>query len=193
MLERESWNDGWQVRVSVAGRLQAVRVVPAAFLSMWLGGWVVGERFAGELLLAGLRDRFAPGQFLQSLPQPHSSMPVPALAFLGVWLAFWTMGGVFAISTLVAVLFGSPVARWNDHELELAIDVGPFSRSRRVELAKLGEMKPGPLNTLVDATGRTGMVIGPFADASEVAQMREWLLEAQHAGVAEPEPIRAVA
>jgi hypothetical protein len=193
MLERESWQDGWQVRISMPGRLQAVRVVPAAFLSMWLGAWVLGEKFAGEMVLATLRDRFAPGQYLQSLPQPHHALPAPALAFLSLWLAFWTVGGVFAMTTLVAVLFGSPVARWNDHELELAIDVGPFTRSRRVALAHVGEMKPGPLCTLVDATGRTGMVIGPFADASEVAQMREWLLEAQHAGASEPEPVRDAA
>ena len=43
MLERDSHEDGWQVRVPMPGRLQMLRLVPAIFLWVWLVGWARGR------------------------------------------------------------------------------------------------------------------------------------------------------
>ena len=193
MLEREPHEDGWQVRIPMTGVAQIVRLLPAAFLALWLCGWATGEYFVGGMLVAGLRDLLAPGMRIDWLPHVRAaSMPAFALVFLGVWVAFWTAGGVFAIGSLVGLLFGVPIVRWNARHVDFVVEVGPFSRRRRVLLADIRGITPGPLGSLMIAGSHRRTPLGPFTDPSDIQQMAAWLEEARTQGAAEPDPMVAI-
>ncbi len=131
-LEREPWEAGWQVRFAARGWL---RLVPAAFLSVWLAGWLFGEVFVGRVLLATSASVFGleppPGLGLGGSPPPPG-MAGFMIAFMAVWLAFWTFGGVMAMRALVLLIVGREEVRWDDARIEAASGFGPFMHVKRV-------------------------------------------------------------
>ena len=138
------------------GAVRLVRLLPAAFLGFWLCGWAMGEYFAGSMLVNALAERLAPGVHVGWLPPVRSTgTPTIVLAFLGVWVTFWTLGGVMAMGSLLELLVGQPILRWNDRHLDVVTQVGPFSRRKRIPLAGVREVTPGPMRTLV-ITGAHG-------------------------------------
>lgn len=132
-LDREPWEGGWQVRRRASGWL---RFIPAAFLTFWLCGWLVGEVFAGGMLFS-----MAAAAFGLELPVGTGSMRgLPAAApgafavaaFLSVWLAFWTFGGLMAMRELLHLVWGRETVRWDSERIETVRSVGPFERVKRV-------------------------------------------------------------
>lgn len=113
MLEREPDGAGWRVTFRARG---LVRYLPAAFLGIWLCGWVVGEYFALGLLAGALRHWFGTALPLGWLPEMRGALPGGGVqvffgAFLAVWLSLWTFGGLAALTQLLQLLFGHEVVR----------------------------------------------------------------------------------
>ena len=186
MLERESFDDGWQVRLPVTGAALRVRFIPAAFLCVWLCGWGFGEYLAGSRLLESLRAIAPPGSWRDQLPHAAGNAPPATLAVLGfltVWLSVWTAGGMIALASVVGLVFGSPVVRWNASTLEFTVQVGPLCRGRSVALAGINRVAQGPFGTLSVSGAHGQLSLGPFADDSDRSQMSAWITEArQQAG-----------
>lgn len=111
------------------------RFFVAAFLSVWLCGWVVGELFALAALVSCAAslldlDLGLPGWFGRNR-ESHTGVVLISL-FLVLWLSFWTLGGVMALRQWLLLL-------WSREELVLATDClvarrwfGPFKRTRRI-------------------------------------------------------------
>lgn len=82
------------------------RFVGAAFLSLWLTFWVVGEVLVVGILIRG------GWSVLAGLPPGEGRAPLETMPALGMgvfllcWLAFWTLGGVLAVREVLRLLFG---------------------------------------------------------------------------------------
>lgn len=111
------------------------RFFVAAFLSVWLCGWAVGELFALAALVSCVAsllnlDLELPGWSGKN-HESHTGAILISL-FLAVWLSFWTLGGVMALRQWLMLL-------WSREQLVLATDclvarrwIGPFKRTRRI-------------------------------------------------------------
>lgn len=94
---------GLEVELKVSG---FGRFGGAAFLSLWMVFWVVGETVVGWILLRGA------WALVTGEPPGAGRAPLdtgPALGvgiFLLAWLAFWTLGGVLTGRELLRRLFG---------------------------------------------------------------------------------------
>ena len=146
MIERENTGDGWQVRLVPTSGQRLVRMLPAAFLCVWLCGWAMGEYFAGGALLSLLAERWAPGLAagLQTrFHAPSGDMALPVIGFLALWVTVWTIGGLAAFGQLVSLLIGVPVLRWSAAGVVLDMQVGPFVTHRRLTWDKAELMLGG--------------------------------------------------
>ncbi|MCP9816552.1 hypothetical protein KBY76_07685 [Synechococcus sp. GreenBA-s] len=110
----------------------AGRYAEAAFLGVWLVGWLLAETIVLGLLGAGARS------LLLGLPLAGSSLPAspgPALAiggFLVVWLSLWTVGGVLALRQLLRCLWAEDRLSLEDGSLSLSRRLGPFRTRQRL-------------------------------------------------------------
>jgi hypothetical protein len=113
------------------------RFFSAAFLALWLCGWLAGESFALWILIKG-------GQAVvtgRSLP-PGADPPSPAGAlaiglFLAVWLSFWTLGGYLASRELLRLLWSEDRIVAGYESLVVRRRLGPFRWSRTVPRSSL--------------------------------------------------------
>lgn len=109
----------------------------AAFLTLWLLFWVVGEAFA-----LGILGR---GAWALVTGQPpgagHAPLEVaPALAtglFLIFWTAFWTLGGVLAGHEWLRLLFGRDRLIARSDGLEIVRSYGLFRSRQRIATSDL--------------------------------------------------------
>lgn len=113
-----------------------VRLLPAAFLLIWLCGWAVGELVVLLILLGPLADplvttlrELLPGPW-PHLPRFSDWPPWPVLAFLAVWFVFWTWGGLGAVWQLLRLLAGSDRFVTRPGGFSLRPGAGPFGRTR---------------------------------------------------------------
>ncbi|HEX4639008.1 MAG TPA: hypothetical protein VH170_05935 [Chthoniobacterales bacterium] len=82
------------------------RFFGAAFLGVWLVGWLAGETFALWMLGAGGWSFFT-GQPPSAGRNPvNLGVAIAGGLFLLFWLSFWTLGGVAAIWEFLRLLFG---------------------------------------------------------------------------------------
>ncbi len=196
-LQPEPWKSGWQVRVRARGWL---RLFPAAFLGVWLCGWLLGEVFAARMLFGIVAPRF--GVELTpslALGMGGSSPPVAAgiTVFLGVWLAFWTFGGLMAMRELLHLIAGEEVVRWNEDGIEALRGVGPFKTTRRVKAEDLKQIRVRAGRVEAD-TRRGRVVIATFGTREDrqalCAALRRALaawLEGERRWIRDGEPFRA--
>ncbi len=106
------------------------RFVSAAFLSVWLTGWALGETFVLGILGLGawsLLTGQPPGTGRAPL---HWEAALPTGLFLLLWLALWTLGGWAAGRELLRIIFGRDAIRAGADALEVEKSYGLF-RSRR--------------------------------------------------------------
>ncbi|WP_216919024.1 hypothetical protein [Synechococcus sp. CCAP 1479/9] len=97
------------------------RFFVAAFLSLWLCGWLAGEVFALWVLWRIL------GAFLVS----GEGAALPAALFLVLWLSLWTFGGAAALREVLRVLWSEDrLTVAADGGLERQVRRGPFRRRR---------------------------------------------------------------
>ncbi|MCP9838101.1 hypothetical protein KBY84_11430 [Cyanobium sp. N.Huapi 1H5] len=96
------------------------RFFVAAFLSLWLCGWLAGEVFALWALWRILGALLTGGEG-----------PLPVALFLLVWLSFWTLGGAAALRELLRALWSEDrLTVAADGEVERQVQRGPFRRRR---------------------------------------------------------------
>lgn len=107
----------------------------AAFISVWLCGWAVGEVFAVVML-------FAP------------ATPLPARAFLLLWLTLWTLGGLVAINGALDAIGGVSSLRVDREALsvqKVAFGV-PLRRSFRVPLGRVRDVRAAGASVIIEHT-----------------------------------------
>jgi hypothetical protein len=117
-----------------ARRVGWVRLVPVAFLSVWLAGWCLGEVFAVRMLLDLVGDGLlGKGGFPRLvLHDPSTWVVFLPLGFIAFWLVGWTAGGLFAILQAAYFAAGWDHVRVTPSGLEIARGVGPFSLRRTI-------------------------------------------------------------
>ncbi|MDM7952625.1 MAG: hypothetical protein QUV07_05335 [Cyanobium sp. CZS 25K] len=99
------------------------RFFVAAFLSLWLCGWLAGEVFALGLLW----------RFLATFPAraPSGQVALPAALFVLVWVSLWTFGGAAALHQLLRALWSEDrLVVGADGRLERQVRLGPFRQRR---------------------------------------------------------------
>ena len=106
------------------------RWLEAAFLSVWLTGWALGEVFVLALLGRGLlalqQGRTLPGQ-------PPSLLAVaPVGLFLLIWLSFWTVGGLAALQQWLRCIWAQDRLTLTSTDLEIRRGLGPWRQRRRL-------------------------------------------------------------
>ena len=179
MLEREPDAAGWRVTFRARG---LARYLPAAFLSVWLCGWVVGEYFALGLLAGALRHWLGASLPLGWLPEMHGTLPSGGVqvffgAFLLLWLSLWTFGGLGALAQLMLLLFGHEVVRV-DGDMLVVERRAPFPLSvSRLNATDIRGFRMRARTVHAD-TRRRAVAITQFSTAEEVteliAQLESW-------------------
>lgn len=124
----------------------------AAFVGLWLCGWVFGLVTAvGQLLFPA-----------------HDAKAAPSELFLVVWLAMWLIGGVFAITVLLWNLAGRERITAGSDALSIRREACGLGWSRHYELraAKALRIVESGTDTFFGGFGRRdpfGLAAGPFA------------------------------
>jgi hypothetical protein len=80
---------------------QPIVLVTVLFLIIWIAGWLVGERFAFQLVL-----------------HTYDVAPAPA-AFIALWLTFWTLAGIAVIVNLLWRIAGSETVALRGGDLSI--------------------------------------------------------------------------
>lgn len=191
MLTPEPSDSGQQVTLQASGIL---RFLPAAFLSVWLAGWAVGEWFALRMLATLLHAWLGENPVSSWLPDIGGRVPGgPAalffLVFLLFWLALWTLGGVGAFQQVMALLFGCDVVRWGGDGLEVEPRALWFVGRERIEARAITGFRSFRGHLVADSRERAVRVTG-LGSPDDRAQLCS-LLEEWRATVAPPEPLPA--
>lgn len=112
------------------------RFFSAAFLSVWLCAWSVGELGAFWLLNHGLVELLT-----GTPPGPGGELELGSALgmglFLLVWLAFWTLGGIAALRELLGALWGEDRLAVENGRLVVQSAIGPFRSTREFERASI--------------------------------------------------------
>ena len=123
------------------------RYVTAAFLSVWLVGWVMGEAFAITML--GAMFGSIAGVFSEGLPAWSADLATSGgaafvLLFLLFWLTLWTVGGIAALTHLMRSLAGEDVIGLKESGFEVvrrAVPSGGATRSIEPRFAASGRVR----------------------------------------------------
>jgi hypothetical protein len=153
------------------------RFVHAAFLSVWLAGWVVGETFALGMLAAIL------GWMTGFLSEPRPAWVLDFVAgngaafaflFLVLWLTLWTVGGIAALTQLTRSLVGADHVGFTDNGFEIVRRAGPFRRRYAFDRSDVRRLRLRPRDhaVVVDTTTGTRVVttFGQPADRDALAE-----------------------
>jgi hypothetical protein len=169
------------------------RFISAAFLSVWLVGWIVGEVFAIGML-ASIASSLT-GVFSERLPAWSADMVASggiafALLFLLFWLTFWTIGGIVAITHVARSLVGEDVIGLTESGFEIVRRAGPFARRfafDRTSIRRL-RLRSHDKAVVVD-TPKGPRVITTFGMPSDRDALVEWLTT--HLGLPPADPASA--
>ena len=121
------------------------RYIGAAFLMVWLAGWVVGEAVAIIFLVMLIRSVL--GSLVGvSWPVPGGEWIAGGAAgffflFLVIWLALWTVGGFAAITHLLRSLAGEDLVTVRAGDVELVRRAGPFRRVRTLDRSRIRRVR----------------------------------------------------
>ena len=163
------------------------RYVTAAFLSVWLVGWIVGEVFAITML--GAIFSSVAGAFSEHLPAWSADLVTSggaafALLFLLFWLTFWTIGGIVALTHLMRSLVGVDVIGLTDSGFELVHRAGPFWRRSAFDRSAIRRLRMRPHDKAVVAdTAKGTRVITTFGLPAERDEVADWL--SRHLGLSD--------
>jgi len=155
------------------------RYITAAFLLVWLGGWIVGEVFAIGML--GTMFGSMTGLFSERLPAWSSDLATSGgaafvIIFLLIWLTFWTIGGVVALTHVARSLAGEDVIGLSDTGFEIVRRVGPFRRRSSFERSAIRRLRVRPHDKAVVADTANGMrIVTTFGGSAERDALAHWL------------------
>jgi class 3 adenylate cyclase len=155
------------------------RFVHAAFLSVWLAGWVVGETFALGMLAAilgwmtGLLSEPRPAWVLDLVAGSGAAF---AFLFLVLWLTLWTVGGIAALTQLTRSLVGVDHVGLTDNGFEVVRRAGPLRRRYAFDRSHVRRLRLRPRDhaVVVDTTAGT-RVVTTFGLPSDRDQLAERL------------------
>lgn len=108
-------------------RIPAKRnVFIVGFLTLWLGGWLVGEIMA-------------PISFLTAAHQAG-----PGAAFLLVWFCGWTVGGAFAVYTWLWQVKGCEVVTASSTALSIQREVFGLGPTKHYDASQIRQLRVSP-------------------------------------------------
>lgn len=127
------------VRTRAVGWL---RFIPAAFLSVWLVGWGMGEYFAFNMLLSLARDsQLGRGGIPRLvLHDPSTWLALLPLGFIAFWLVGWTAGGFFALFQTLHYMIGWDRVRVTPMGLELTRGLGSVTFRRTIPREQISSL-----------------------------------------------------
>lgn len=131
------------VRTRTVGWL---RFVPAAFFSVWLVGWCMGEYFALNMLLGLARDsELGRGLPRLVLHDPSTWFALLPMGFIAFWIVAWTAGGLLALFQTLHYVIGWDLARVTPAGLELTRGIGPITFRRTIPRQQITSLfqRPG--------------------------------------------------
>ena len=170
-IKLESTSAGFEAELRIAG---IGRFFGAAFLAVWLTGWVVGEAFALGILGLGawsLLTGQPPGIGRESL---RPELALPTGLFLLFWLALWTLGGVMAGHELLRLLFGRDRILVGPDTLEIERSYGLFRSREKLKRDELRRFYCRPASAALcveTARGTTELTkLGTASERTELAQ-----------------------
>lgn len=162
----------------------------AAFLTVWLAIWALGEGVVLWILARGSRALIT-----GTPPAPgwDALQPAPALAlgtFLLLWLVFWTLGGVIAVREVLRLLCGWDRLVLTAEEIRIEHGLGLIRLRQRIPRAEVIRFHLWPSRAVLSADTVKGVIdvsrSGTDTDLEAVAAElnREWGLtpEAGEAG-----------
>ncbi|SKB00362.1 hypothetical protein SAMN02745166_03128 [Prosthecobacter debontii] len=97
------------------------------FLTLWLGGWVVGELMAPIGFFTAVQKN--PG----------------AAVFMLVWFCFWTVGGAFAIYTWLWLVKGCEVVTISATALSIKNEIFRYGRTKHYDVSEIRDLRISPL------------------------------------------------
>jgi hypothetical protein len=104
-------------------RIKARRqVFVLLFLPVWLTLWTVG----GIVAFAQVIQEFS--------------------LFLCLWLCGWALGWIFAASTVAWMLMGSETIRVVGQDLEVGVEIGPWTRRKLYQGGQIKDLRAAPTN-----------------------------------------------
>ncbi|WP_316415592.1 hypothetical protein [Mesoterricola silvestris] len=144
-LELETLPNG--IQISVPARRSWFVLL---FLTIWLCGWVMGERSA-------LIEVFG-----------HLAKPGPPPAFMAIWLTGWTVGGAFALLTLVWQVAGREIIGIESGYLFHKIQILGITRMReyqgdQIKRLRAVDYSPGFNRQASWVPPLVGQGVGPIA------------------------------
>ena len=95
------------------------------FLSVWMGGWFMGETFAITQLF-------------------NDETPLFANTFLLFWLTGWTVGGIFAVTILLWSVAGREIIRVENGIIEIGRQIFDFKRSKMYHINEIKHFSINP-------------------------------------------------
>ncbi len=152
-MKQERTVSGWQGSITSGG---FARFFDAAFLSLWLVFWFLGEAFAIWILIEGALSLITgKAPTLSEEPvDPHSAVPIAI--FLLIWLTLWTFGGIMAIRELLRTVGGEDIIRVRPDVLEVEHRYGPISTTTQLARIELRRVYMTPVNTAITAESTRG-------------------------------------
>jgi len=125
----ERTGEGLEVRLRPRG---FGRWFSAAFLLVWLCGWLAGECFAIWMLVGGARAFVSWALFDPAQTSQPMGMAVLAGLFLLLWLSFWTLGGYAAGREFLRLVSSEDRILVQQGTLVLRRRIGPFRSTHSV-------------------------------------------------------------
>jgi hypothetical protein len=127
----------------------------AAFLSVWLCGWAVGEVIVLTVLVRGARALLVAAQ---ETPAPPQGGALAMGVFLLVWLTFWTIGGLSALREVLRCIAAEDRLELGSGDLLLLRRMGPFQRQRRLPRSAIRNLR------IAEHSGRGGALVADLDD-----------------------------
>ncbi len=132
------------------------RFFVAAFLSLWLCGWLAGEVFALWVVWRILTTGVAGGAVVAG-----GGGPLAVVLFLVVWLGLWSVGGAFALREVLRALWSEDrLSVGPDGALERQAWLGPFRRRQALPVRDIR------LFRVRDGGGGGGPLVAELASCS---------------------------
>jgi hypothetical protein len=169
----------------------AMRFVTAAFLGLWLAGWMVGEVIAAAVLVVLVLS------FFGGSPDASWTMPFRSLAaggfgfvflFLVLWLTGWTIGGLAAIDQFLRSIAGRDRLRLVPEGLEVTRGAGPFRRVTVFHPTDIRRVRIRPKDYALVADTKAGCtVLTDLGAQQDRESLCAWIRDRLH--LATPVPI----
>jgi hypothetical protein len=129
---------GYELQIEIPPRRDAATIAPWVFMTGWLVGWLMGEVFAGSMVIMGLMSLLSPRPTVLGEALPAHGPGGFALIFVGGWLIAWTAGGLMAIHHWLHLMWGRELITVDGNRL--AILSLPLARRREYSAPDISGM-----------------------------------------------------